>query len=48
MNTTIQRTPELAGRERVHWRAVLEARWRTRLEELTELLLAYQIGRAHV
>jgi DnaK suppressor protein len=41
MNMTIPQTTELAGRDRVHWRAVLEARWRTRLEELTELLLAY-------
>jgi DnaK suppressor protein len=41
MNMTIPQTPELTGRDRVHWRAVLEARWRTRLEELTELLLAY-------
>jgi DnaK suppressor protein len=24
-----------------HWRALLEARWQTRLEELTELSLAY-------
>jgi len=34
MTTTIPR-------ERQHWRAVLEARWRTCLEELTELSLAY-------
>jgi RNA polymerase-binding transcription factor DksA len=29
------------GTKRPHWRAVLEARWRARLEEVTELSLAY-------
>jgi RNA polymerase-binding transcription factor DksA len=31
----------LTGRKRPQWRAVLEARWRARLEEVTELSLAY-------
>jgi DnaK suppressor protein len=30
-----------AGSGGPHWRAVLEARWQARLEELTELSLAY-------
>jgi RNA polymerase-binding transcription factor DksA len=29
------------SRKRLHWRALLEARWRARLQELTELSLAY-------
>jgi DnaK suppressor protein len=29
------------------WRAILEARWRDRLEELTELSLAYHSAEAH-
>jgi RNA polymerase-binding transcription factor DksA len=28
-------------RKRLHWRALLEARWRARLQEVTELSLAY-------
>jgi RNA polymerase-binding transcription factor DksA len=30
-----------AGGKRPHWRALLEARWRARLQEVTELSLAY-------
>ena len=30
-----------AGSKRPHWRALLEARWRARLQEVTELSLAY-------
>jgi RNA polymerase-binding transcription factor DksA len=30
-----------AGRKRPHWRALLEARWRAGLQEVTELSLAY-------
>jgi RNA polymerase-binding transcription factor DksA len=30
-----------AGRKPPHWRALLEARWRARLQEVTELSLAY-------
>ncbi len=30
-----------AGPGRPHWRALLEARWRARLQEVTELSLAY-------
>jgi RNA polymerase-binding transcription factor DksA len=30
-----------AERKRPHWRALLEARWRARLQEVTELSLAY-------
>jgi DnaK suppressor protein len=30
-----------AGTKRPHWRALLEARWRARLQEVTELSLAY-------
>ena len=30
-----------AEKKRPHWRALLEARWRARLQEVTELSLAY-------
>jgi RNA polymerase-binding transcription factor DksA len=30
-----------AGRRRPHWRALLESHWRARLQEVTELSLAY-------
>jgi RNA polymerase-binding transcription factor DksA len=36
--STTATTPVLDG---PHWRALLEARWQARLEELTELSLAY-------
>ena len=32
---------EVDRRSGPHWRAVLEARWRTRLQEVTELSVAY-------
>jgi RNA polymerase-binding transcription factor DksA len=34
------------GRSAPRWRAVLEARWRVRLQELTELSLAYHAAAA--
>jgi RNA polymerase-binding transcription factor DksA len=34
------------GRSAPRWRAVLEARWRTRLEEVTELSVAYHAAAA--
>ena len=38
--STVASVP-LEGRDGPRWRAVLEARWQARLEELTELALAY-------
>ena len=41
-STSLQQPPALPeGRKRPHWRALLETRWRARLEEVTELSLAY-------
>jgi RNA polymerase-binding transcription factor DksA len=41
-STSLQQPPALAaGTKRPHWRMLLEARWRARLQELTELSLAY-------
>ena len=34
------------GRAGPHWRAILEARWRIRLEEVTELSVAYHSATA--
>jgi RNA polymerase-binding transcription factor len=34
------------GRSGPHWRAILEARWRTRLQEVTELSVAYHAAAA--
>ncbi len=39
--STAVTTPVLDGPQ---WRALLEARWQARLEELTELSLAYHAG----
>ena len=39
--STAVTTPVLCGPQ---WRALLEARWQARLEELTELSLAYHAG----
>jgi RNA polymerase-binding transcription factor DksA len=39
--STAVTTPALCGPQ---WRALLEARWQARLEELTELSLAYHAG----
>ncbi|HTR90616.1 MAG TPA: TraR/DksA C4-type zinc finger protein [Trebonia sp.] len=36
------------GRSSPRWRAILEARWRARLEEVTELSLAYHAAAADV
>jgi RNA polymerase-binding transcription factor DksA len=38
--STVASSP-LGGRDGPRWRALLEARWQARLEELTELALAY-------
>jgi len=38
--STVASAP-LEGRDGPRWRALLEARWQARLEELTELALAY-------
>ena len=38
--STVANAP-LEGRDGPRWRALLEARWQARLEELTELALAY-------
>jgi RNA polymerase-binding transcription factor DksA len=41
-STSLQQPQALpAGSKRPHWRALLEARWRARLQEVTELSLAY-------
>jgi RNA polymerase-binding transcription factor DksA len=36
------------GRSSPRWRAILEARWRARLEEVTELSLAYHAAAADI
>ena len=43
--STAVTTPVLDGPQ---WRALLEARWQARLEELTELSLAYHAGAAAI
>jgi len=40
-STSLQPRAQPAERKRPHWRALLEARWRARLQEVTELSLAY-------
>ena len=35
------------GRSAPRWRAILEARWRIRLQELTELSMAYHTAASH-
>ena len=42
--STVASAP-LEGRDGPRWRALLEARWQARLEELTELALAYHAAR---